>query len=312
MAGIKILNPDTPAELYVKEPVFYLPQGNEVTYLLTKFAAGRPVLLKGPTGSGKTTLFQYTSYLLGVGFNEIMKMKLPAQVMKQLETRTESFRKSGFPMFQIPCNEETTIEKIVGQPLFIDEETYWSMGYGSLAAKNGGMLYLDEPDRARPDALPAVNEMTDHRAQLTVLDLGITYRCPPSFWATGAFNPGYGQRKGKLTPDFRGRFGMFTLGYPTEKIEVDIIMHLTRIDRQTATRLRQVADATRKTAREEMTLQEGASPRQLIHAGEQIMLGLSFYDACMNEIAQPLTDNPEVLEGIEKHIRAFDGTRRKD
>ncbi len=250
--------------------VFYLETGRESELFTKAWEARLPLMLKGPTGCGKTR------------FVEHMAAKL------------------GRPLVTVSCNEDTTATDLLGRHLLIGGDTRWTDGPVTRAVREGAILYLDEVAEARADAIVVIHSLTDHRRELFLDRTGETLHAPPEFMLVISYNPGYQRSMRELKPSTRQRFIGLGFGYPSTDIEARILTGETGIDEKTAHSL--VAIARKIRALTELSLLESVSTRLLVDAAKLIRAGLPPRYAATVAIAEPLTDDPDALAAITQVI----------
>jgi nitric oxide reductase NorQ protein len=225
-----------------------------------------PLLLKGPTGSGKSR------------FVEAMAHEL------------------GRPLVTVSCHEDTSATDLLGRFLVRGGDTVWQDGPLTRAVREGAILYLDEIAEAREDVVVVIHPLTDHRREVYVDKTNERLVAPPEFMLVVSFNPGYQRRIKELKPSTRQRFVAMTFGYPAPDVEVEILESETGVDRGVAKKLVQVAGSIRGL--EELGLTETVSTRLLVYAAKMMRAGVGPRQACDVAIAEPLTDDPEVAQSI--------------
>jgi nitric oxide reductase NorQ protein len=252
------------------DSVFYLETGRESELFAKAWAAKLPLMLKGPTGCGKTRFVEYMAAKLG--------------------------RK----LITVACNEDTTATDLLGRHLLIGGETRWTDGPVTRAVREGAILYLDEVAEARADAIVVIHSLTDHRRELFLDRTGETLHAPPEFMLVVSFNPGYQRSMRELKPSTRQRFIGLGFSYPAEDLEARIITGETGIEDKQARALVSIAKKVR--ALTEISLLESVSTRLLIDAAKLIQAGLPPRYAATVAIAEPLTDDPDALAAIRQVI----------
>ncbi len=252
------------------DSVFYLETGRESELFNKAWAAKLPLMLKGPTGCGKTRFVEYMAAKLG--------------------------RK----LITVACNEDTTATDLLGRHLLIGGETRWTDGPVTRAVREGAILYLDEVAEARADAIVVIHSLTDHRRELFLDRTGETLHAPPEFMLVVSFNPGYQRSMRELKPSTRQRFIGLGFSYPAEDLEIRIITGETGIEEKAARALVSIAKKVR--ALTELSLLESVSTRLLIDAAKLIQAGLPPRYAATVAIAEPLTDDPDALAAIRQVI----------
>ncbi|WP_369049137.1 CbbQ/NirQ/NorQ/GpvN family protein [Tenacibaculum sp. UWU-22] len=254
----------------IKETVcipYYKPIYREIEVFEHAYSQKLPILLKGPTGTGKSR------------FVEFMANKLD----KNLNT--------------ISCHEETSSTDLIGRYIIKGAETVWLDGPLTLAVKTGAILYLDEVAEARPDVIVAIHSLTDHRRELFIDKLGITIKAHPDFMLVASFNPGYQKGFKELKPSTRQRFVAISFEYPTEKTEVEILTNETSILTADAKKLVQIATKIRNLT--ELGLTETVSTRLLVDAAKLIVSGLPKRLATHVAIVEPLSDEIEITTALK-------------
>lgn len=252
------------------DSVFYLEIGRESELFAKAWAARLPLMLKGPTGCGKTRFVEYMAAKLG--------------------------RK----LITVACNEDTTATDLLGRHLLIGGETKWTDGPVTRAVREGAILYLDEVAEARADAIVVIHSLTDHRRELFLDRTGETLHAPPEFMLVVSYNPGYQRSMRELKPSTRQRFIGLGFSYPAEDLEIRIITGETGLEDKQASSLVSIAKKVR--ALTELSLLESVSTRLLIDAAKLIQAGLPPRYAATVAIAEPLTDDPDALAAIRQVI----------
>ncbi len=250
--------------------VFYLPQGKETEIFRHALDSRLPLMVKGPTGCGKTRFIQHMA-----------------------ETLDQA-------LVTVSCNEDTSATDLLGRHLLIDGDTRWVDGPVTRAVRNGSILYLDEIAEARADALVVIHSLTDHRRELFLDRTGETLHAPADFMLVVSYNPGYQRSMREMKPSTRQRFIALSFDYPAPDQEAQIVAQETGIDEKTANRLVQIARKIRTL--HELSLLESASTRLLVAAGQLIAAGVPPRLACITAIAEPLTDEPDALAAIRQVI----------
>ncbi len=254
-----------------KEP-YYRPQADEVETALAAWQQRLPLLLKGPTGCGKTRFMEYVAWRI------------------------------RRPLITVSCHDDLTTSDLVGRYLIRAGETVWVDGPLSMAVKAGGICYLDEVVEARKDTTVVIHPLADDRRTLPVEKRGEIIKAPDEFMLVISYNPGYQSVLKDLKPSTRQRFLAIEFGYPEFSLEAEIVAHESGADMQTAEKLVRLGQMTRNLR--EQGLQEGASTRLLIHAGKLMGMGIESRRACEVAICQPLTDDRELLEGLREMVQA--------
>jgi nitric oxide reductase NorQ protein len=252
---------------------YYVPVGNEERVFGAAFRQGLSVLLKGPTGCGKTR------------FVEAMAFDLDR------------------PLITVACHDDLTTADLVGRFLLQSGETRWVDGPLTRAVREGAICYLDEIVEARQDTTVVLHPLADHRRQMPIDRLGVTLDADPGFCLVVSYNPGYQSVLKDLKDSTRQRMVAIELDFPPGDVEEKIVAHEAGVDHETAVQLVQLGQAIRRL--ETAGLREVASTRVLIAAGRLVTEGLGFRDAARVAVAGPLTDEPRVTAGLFEMIDAY-------
>jgi nitric oxide reductase NorQ protein len=257
----------------MRERPFYRPIGNEVEIFEAAWRRGLPLMLKGPTGCGKTRLVEYIA------------------------------DKQGLPLFTVSCHEDMTASDLLGRYVLTGGDTEWVDGPLTRAVRTGGICYLDEIVEARQDATVAIHSLADHRRELNVERLGgERLQAADGFMLVVSYNPGYQRVLKDLKTSTRQRMVSIELDFPPPEAELEILTREARIDGEAAGELIRLGQAIRRV--KDAGLREAASTRTLISAAALISEGLSFRDAAIAAIAGPLTDDLELRAGLVTMIDA--------
>ncbi len=270
-----------------KEP-FYLPIGDEVDLFEAAYAQKIPVLLKGPTGCGKTRFIEHMSW----------RLSQPSTVAKGRPHAAA--RSGGIPLITIACHEDLTASDLVGRYLLEGETTRWIDGPLSRAVKSGGICYLDEIVEARKDTTVLIHPLTDHRRVLPVEKRGQLIHAQEGFLLVLSYNPGYQSALKDLKHSTRQRFIAIDFTYPPREQEKVIIQHESGVNEDTALDLAKLGEKVRHL--KEHGLEEGVSTRLLIYAGKLIAKGITPRRACQVAVVWALTDDSEVQRSIEEVV----------
>jgi nitric oxide reductase NorQ protein len=255
------------------ERPYYLQVGNEVELFEAAWRRGLPVMLKGPTGCGKTRLVEFIADRVGV------------------------------PLFTVSCHEDMTASDLLGRYVLVGGDTQWVDGPLTRAAREGGICYLDEIVEARQDATVAIHSLTDHRRELNVERLGgERLKAADGFLLVVSYNPGYQSVLKDLKTSTRQRMITIDLDFPPPELELQILSRESGVDGAVAEDLVRLAQAIRRVR--DAGLREAASTRTLIAAAALIAEGLTFHDAAVAAIAGPLTDDVELRDGLITMIDA--------
>jgi nitric oxide reductase NorQ protein len=252
---------------------YYVPVGNEEHVFTAAFRQGLSIMLKGPTGCGKTR------------FVEAMAHDLDR------------------PLITVACHDDLTTADLVGRFLLNGGETRWTDGPLTRAVREGAICYLDEVVEARQDTTVVLHPLADHRRQLPIDRLGTTLDAAPGFCLVVSYNPGYQSVLKDLKDSTRQRMVAIELGFPPHDVEEKIITTEAGVDQETAAQLVRIGNAIRHA--DTSGLREVASTRVLISAGRLAAEGLHLRDAALAAIAGPLTDDPPVTAGLAELIGAY-------
>ena len=258
---------ETPAT----EP-WYQTTGDEVPLFEAAWRRKLPVLLKGPTGCGKTRFVEYMAWKL------------------------------RRPLVTVACHDDLTTADLVGRYLIVGDETVWLDGPLTAAVRAGAICYLDEIVEARKDTTVIIHPLADTRRVLPVEKRGEVVHAAEGFMLVVSYNPGYQSVLKELKQSTRQRFVAIDFDYPAPDVEAAIVSRETGVDTDTAARLVRVAELTRNLKGQ--GLDEGASTRLLVHAGHLIADGVPAVKACTAAIARALGDDPEMSQSIDDLIRA--------
>jgi len=250
---------------------YYLPVGNEVAEFEAAYASRLPVLLKGPTGCGKTRFVEHMTWRLFEGDVD-----------------------SG--LITVSCHEDLTATDLVGRYLLKGDETVWQDGPLTRAVRRGVLCYLDEIVEARKDTTVLIHSLTDHRRVLPIDKTGEQLTAHDDFLLVISYNPGYQSMLKDLKTSTRQRFASLTFGYPDEEREAAIIAHESGADAAVAARLALIGAKTRNLR--EHGFQEGVSTRLLIYAAELVKRGIEPRRACEIAIVQAVSDDANVQEAV--------------
>jgi nitric oxide reductase NorQ protein len=263
-----------PSEDYrVASEPFYLPLSNEIDLFTRAYENRLPVLLKGPTGCGKTRFVEHMAWRL------------------------------GRPLITVACHDDLTSADLVGRYLIRGSETIWSDGPLARAVKSGALCYLDEIVEARKDTTVVIHPLADDRRILPVEKRGEVIKAPPEFMLIISFNPGYQSIMKDLKPSTRQRFVTLDFAYPEQDKEVEIVVRESGISLEVGRRLRKLGEMTRNL--KERGLDEGASTRLLIHAAKLIISGIEPREACRAAITGTLTDDEEMQMSMDEMVKSL-------
>jgi len=276
-------------EYVVREEPYYLTIGDEVQVFEAAFAQKIPVILKGPTGCGKTRFLEYMAYKLG----------RPLTIVKP-RSKEGSAEKGGIPLVTVACHEDLSASDLVGRYLLEGDSTKWLDGPLTRAVKAGAICYLDEIVEARKDTTVLIHPLTDHRRILPVEKRGQVIEADSNFLLVVSYNPGYQSALKDLKHSTRQRFIAIEFDYPPRDEEKEIIQHESGASAEIAWELAKLGEKVRNL--KEHGLEEGASTRLLIYAGRLIQEGIPPRRACQVAIVSVLSDDAEVQRSIEEVV----------
>jgi nitric oxide reductase NorQ protein len=280
-----------------REP-FYLCVGDEEELFRAAFEQKIPVLLKGPTGCGKTRFVEYMAYKLGRPLTVIKEQKGAGAQANGAESDGR-----GLSVVTVACHEDLTASDLVGRYLLEGDSTRWMDGPLTRAVKRGAICYLDEVVEARKDTTVLIHPLTDHRRLLPVEKLGQVIEAGEGFLLVISYNPGYQSALKDLKHSTRQRFIALDFTYPPREMEANIIAHEAGVDLLTATDLAKLGEKVRNLR--EHGLGEGVSTRLLIYAGKLVAKGIPARRACQVAVVWALTDDVEVQRSIEEVVSSI-------
>lgn len=256
----------------IRAEPFYQATGNEVALFEHAWRHRMPLLLKGPTGCGKTRFVEYMAWKL------------------------------NRPLVTLACNEDMTASDLVGRYLLDADGTRWHDGPLTLAVRHGGICYLDEVVEARQDTTVVIHPLTDARRMLPLDKKGEVVQAHPDFQLIVSYNPGYQSRSKDMKTSTRQRFEALDFDYPPLEVEARIVAHETGAALDVATKLVRIAHQSR--ALKGRGLDEGMSTRMLIYAGLLISSGLSAHESCDMALTHALTDDPDMGRTLRDFVDA--------
>jgi nitric oxide reductase NorQ protein len=267
----------------ITEEPFYLPIADEVELFETAYEQQIPVLLKGPTGCGKTRFIEYMSWDLhrDVGDRE----------------------KEGVPLITVACHEDLTASDLVGRYLLEGDDTRWIDGPLTRAVKVGAICYLDEIVEARKDTTVLIHPLADYRRLLPIEKRGELLEAAEGFSLVLSYNPGYQSALKDLKHSTRQRFITIEFDYPSREQEAEIVATESGCPREIALDLARLAEKVRNL--KDHGLSEGVSTRLLVYAGKLIANGITPLRACRPAIAWALTDDIELQRSIEEVVTSI-------
>lgn len=250
---------------------FYAATGDEISLFERAAEHQLPVLIKGPTGCGKTRFVQHMA------------------------------RRLGRALYTVACHDDLSASDLVGRHLIGSNGTYWQDGPLTRAVREGAICYLDEVIEARKDTTVVLHPLTDDRRILPLDATGECLRAAPGFMLVVSYNPGYRNLLKGLKPSTRQRFIAMSFDYPAAELEQRIVMHESGTDRDTAHTLVRLAAALRHLGGHD--IEEAPSTRLLVHAARLIGSGIAPLQACAAALAEPLTDDPTTRAAILDVVR---------
>ena len=257
-----------PDEYLVKTEPYYQSQGQEIELFTAAYRNRIPVLLKGPTGCGKTRFMEHMAWRL------------------------------KRPLITVSCHDDLTASDLVGRYLITAGETVWMDGPLARAVRTGAICYLDEIVEARKDTTVVIHPLADDRRVLPMEKTGELLAATPEFCLAISYNPGYQSVLKDLKQSTRQRFVAIEFKYPAAELEKTIILHEAEVEAGTAEKLVRFAGMTRNLKGN--GLDEGASTRLLVHAAKLMASGMDPRTACRGAIAEALTDDPEMLAAVSE------------
>ncbi|VFN02922.1 MAG: nitric oxide reductase NorQ protein [Candidatus Kentron sp. G] len=257
-----------PEEYLIRQEPYYEPVHDEVALFEAAYRNRLPLLLKGPTGCGKTRFMEHMAWRL------------------------------QRPLITISCHDDLTASDLVGRFLVHSGQTVWVDGPLALAVRHGGICYLDEVVEARKDTTVVIHPLADGRRVLPMEKRGEILEAGAEFGLVISYNPGYQSVLKDLKQSTRQRFVAIEFDYPDPRTEKKIVLREAGLDEATVTALVKFAGMTRNLKGN--GLEEGASTRLLVHAGKLIAAGISPVEACRAAIAESLTDDREMLDAVNE------------
>ena len=282
-------------EFLVRQEPYYRSIGDELELFTAAYRQHIPVLLKGPTGCGKTRFVEYMAWKLG----------RPMTVLRETDGRSQDVGEGEVrvPLVTIACHEDLTASDLVGRYLLDAEGTRWIDGPMTRAVKNGAILYLDEVVEARKDTTVLIHPLTDHRRILPVEKTGSIIEADDRFLLCISYNPGYQSALKDLKHSTRQRFISIEFNYPPPDIEAEIVARESGCNDEQAAALAKLGAKIRNL--QEHGLQEGASTRLLIYAGRLMTEGIGSRRACQVAIVWTLSDEEELQRSLEEVVSSI-------
>jgi len=278
-------------EYTIDQEPFYVPIRDEIELFEAAYKEKIPVLLKGPTGCGKTRFIEYMTYRLG-------------RPLTSIKGASSSGNNShGRPLVTVACHEDLTASDLVGRYLLDGDSTRWIDGPLTRAVKVGAICYLDEIVEARKDTTVLIHPLTDHRRLLPMEKQGQIIEAQDGFLLVISYNPGYQSALKDLKHSTRQRFMAVEFDYPPRDLEATIIGHESGVSPDIANDLAKLGEKVRHL--KEHGLAEGVSTRLLIYAGRLIHEGIPARRACQVAVVWALTDDADVQRSIEEVVSSI-------
>jgi nitric oxide reductase NorQ protein len=259
------------SQYLINQQPFYQSQSNEVELYMAAYKARLPVMVKGPTGCGKSRFIEYMAWKLNK------------------------------PLITVACNEDMTASDLVGRYLLDANGTHWLDGPLTVAARIGAICYLDEIVEARQDTTVVIHPLTDHRRSLPLDKKGELIKAHPDFQLVISYNPGYQSLLKDLKQSTKQRFTAFEFDYPAAEVESSILQKEANITAALAEKLVKIATIARNLKGH--GLDEGISTRLLIYAATLIDTGVDAKSACRMALVLPITDDADIRDTLEHAIR---------
>lgn len=262
----------TPQLMRIDAEPFYQPVADEVDMFEAAAKACLPVLLKGPTGCGKTRFVEHMAWKL------------------------------GRPLVTVSCHDDLTTADLIGRYLIVGDETVWVDGPLAAAVRAGAICYLDEIVEARKDTTVVIHPLADARRVLNIDKHGEQVEAPPEFMLVISYNPGYQSVLKEIKPSTRQRFVAFDFDYPAAAVEAKIVAAEGGVSEELAQKLVKLGHMTRNL--KGAGLDEGASTRLLVHAAQLIAAGVAPQAACTAAVARALSDDPDMTASLQDLVNA--------
>ncbi|HKE65637.1 MAG TPA: CbbQ/NirQ/NorQ/GpvN family protein [Micromonosporaceae bacterium] len=259
---------------------YYLPAADEIELFTAAYDQRIPVLLKGPTGCGKTRFVEHMAW----------------RIAREREQPVDT------PLVTVACHDDMTASDLVGRYLLSSDGTRWLDGPLTQAVRSGAICYLDEIVEARKDTTVILHSLTDHRRMLPVERLGTTIPAHPDFLLVVSYNPGYQATAKDLKPSTRQRFLAIEFDYPSVDLETQIVAHESGIDAETAGSLAFLGNRLRNL--DEADIIDGPSTRLLVYIGALVRKGVSPRRACDVALVQAVSDDRDIQDAVRSVAHA--------
>ena len=268
-------------EYIVAEEPFFMPTSDEIEVFQAAYNERVPILLKGPTGTGKTRFVEYMSWKINSNENKV----------------------KDIPLVTVACHEDLTASDLVGRYLLDASGTKWIDGPLTRAVKSGGICYLDEVVEARKDTTVIIHPLTDHRRTLSIDKLGQVIQADDGFLLVVSYNPGYQNAVKDLKHSTRQRFVAIEFDFPDVDRETKIVAHESGLEEGMSNQLAVLGQKIRNLR--EHGLEEGASTRLLIYAARLIKQGISPKRACQVALTWGITDEVQIRETVDQIVSSI-------
>ncbi|MCP5244337.1 MAG: CbbQ/NirQ/NorQ/GpvN family protein [Burkholderiales bacterium] len=257
----------------IKSEPYYRVVADEIELYDAAYSVRMPIMLKGPTGCGKTRFVEYMAWKLGK------------------------------PLITVACNEDMTASDLIGRYLLDANGTHWQDGPLAAAARYGAICYLDEVVEARQDTIVSIHTLTDARRMLSLEKKGEVIEAHSDFQLVISYNPGYQSLMKDLKQSTKQRFGALDFDYPEHDIEAEIVAHESGVSLDTAKNLVHIAERARNLKGH--GLDEGLSTRMLIYAGSLISKGVQPLAACRVALVRPITDDADMRDALDSAVTTY-------
>ncbi len=264
---------DLKSQYLIQSEPYYKEVYDEIALYEAAYAARLPMMVKGPTGCGKSRFIEYMAWRL------------------------------KRPLVSVACNEDMTASDLVGRFLLDKDGTKWQDGPLTTAARIGAICYLDEVVEARQDTTVVIHPLTDHRRTLPLDKRGELLHAHPDFQLVISYNPGYQSSMKDLKQSTKQRFGALDFNYPGRDTEIEIVAHESGVSSDMAGKLVSIAERSRNLKGH--GLDEGLSTRMLIYAGSLMQKGVKPIDACSVALVRPITDDPDMRDALDAAVGTF-------
>ena len=253
--------------------IYYKAQSNEIELFEASATMNLPVLIKGPTGCGKTRFIEYMG------------------------------QKLGRKVYTVVCHDDLSAADLLGRHLIDENGTFWQDGPLTKAVREGGICYLDEVVEARKDTTVVLHSLADYRRVLPIDRTGELIVAHEDFMLVVSYNPGYQNLLKGMKPSTKQRFISLEFNYPNEEVEKEIVRKESGVDEEIALKLVRIAKEIRNL--DDVEIGEAVSTRLLIYAAKLIVQGFKPYEACIHSIIYSLSDDEELIEVLKKLVKLY-------